>query len=242
MAFQASALFYRVSRILQDETNVRWPLTELVDWANDGLREIVLQKPNAKSQTVILPLQEGTYQQLPATYMSLLRVIRNLLSAATSPRQGGRVVRVVNREILDSQRAYWHDTSVTPPTKEVKHVSFDVADPLAFYVFPPNNGTGYVEATVAVVPTPIPLAVPDPEDLSGYTVNVDIPDVYQNALADYILYRAYSKDAQFAGNSARAAAHYQAFANSLQIKVSVEAMANPNITARAEQAPAGAAP
>lgn len=240
MAFQAAAIFYRVGRIIQDETNVRWPLTELVDWANDGLREIVLQKPNAKSSTVVIELEEGTYQQLPGSYMTLLRVVRNLKSASTSPREGGRVVRVVSRDILDSQRSYWHDTSITPSTKEVKHVTFDIADPKAFYVFPPNNGTGYVEAIVSVIPNPIPLASPDPEDITGYAVEVDIGDVYQNALMDYILYRAYSKDAQFAGNSARAAAHYQAFANSLQIKVSVEAIANPNITNRAEP-PAGTA-
>lgn len=240
MAFQVAAILYRAGRILQDETHIRWTVAELVDWLNDGLRAIVLHKPNARSSTVIVPLQEGSYQQLPSSYMSLLRVIRNLKSSATAPRQGGRVVQTVNRELLDSQLFYWHDTSVTPEKKEVKHVAFDLADPLAFYVFPPNDGTGFVEAIVSVVPAVVALASPDPEDVSAYTTEVDIPDIYQNVLLSYVLYRAYTKDASFAGDTGRAAVYLQEFANSLQLKFSVEALANPNIEAR-PAAPNGSA-
>jgi hypothetical protein len=38
-----------------------------------------------------------------------------------------------------------------------------------------------------------------------------LPDIYGNVLADYILYRAYTKDSEYAGNAQRAQAHYAAF-------------------------------
>lgn len=241
MAFRAVDIFRRAAVVLQDDTHVRWTLAELCDWLNDGTREIVLHKPNASSDTSIVSLQAGTYQTIPSGSLALLRVIRNLKTTTTSPRVGGRMIQVVNREILDSQRPYWHDTTITPSAKEVKHATFDTADPQSFYVFPPNDGTGIVEVVVSTVPTTIPYASPDPEDISGYAVNVDLPEIYQNVLLSYVLYRAYTKDAQFAGNSARAGAYYQEFANALQLKVSVEAITNPNITTRAD-APHGVAP
>ena len=49
--------------------------------------------------------------------------------------------------------------------------------------------------------------------------NVSVPDIYGNALQDYILYRAYTKDSEYAGNAQRAVAHYTAFANSLGIEI-----------------------
>lgn len=235
MTILASEIFDRVRRVAQDETSVRWPLVELRIWINDALREIVLQKPTASARTVVLPLVAGTYQSVPSQYISLLRVTRNLKTGANSPRIGGRAIRVVPRDILDAQHPSWHDSSVVPLSVEVKHVIFDPADPMAFYVYPGNTGSGFVEATVSANPTPVPLPAleSDYEVLSAYAVPLDIQDVYANALLDYVLYRAYSKDAQYAGNAQRAAGHYQQFANSLGMKVKVDAVANPNVTTQA---------
>ena len=40
-------------------------------------------------------------------------------------------------------------------------------------------------------------------------------DIYGNALVDYVLYRCYMKDAEFAGNAQRAGSHYQLFMASI---------------------------
>lgn len=45
---------------------------------------------------------------------------------------------------------------------------------------------------------------------------------------NYILYRAYSKDAEFAANASAAAAYYQAFQGNLAGKAGAEAASNPN--------------
>ena len=47
------------------------------------------------------------------------------------------------------------------------------------------------------------------------TGNISVVDTYANALMDYILYRAFSKDAEFAANAARATAHYGAFSSAM---------------------------
>lgn len=241
MAVTAAEIFIRAASILQDDTHVRWPLKEMVRWLNDAMREVVLQAPNANARTVIMALQAGTYQTISNTDLALLRVVRNTKSSNSTVRAGGRAIRVINREILDSQHPDWHDTDITPPTDIVKHATFDIADPKVFYVYPPNTGNGFVEISVSSEPTAIPLGSPDPEDIDAYNSAISLPDIYANAILDYVVYRAYMKDAQFAGSSPRGAAHYQQFANSMQMKVSIEALANPNITARAEP-PVGVAP
>lgn len=228
----ASDLFDRAQRIMLDETGVRWPLPELCMWLNDAQREVVLQKPNALSRTVVMQLEQGTYQALPGGYLKLLRVVRNI-TAETPFRQGGRAVRIVSREILDTQSPSWHDGSVTPFKRAVKHVCFDEQDQRAFYVYPGNDGTGAVELVVSVLPAVV-KATGDELEIDSYRVPLDLPEVYTNALLDFILYRAYAKDAQFAGSAERAVLHYQQFANSLGMKVQLDAQLSPNNPAQVQ--------
>ena len=71
---------------------------------------------------------------------------------------------------------------------------------------------------------------PGPADGSLYTAvvgSIGVPDIYTNALQDYILYRAYTKDTEYAGNAARAQAHYQAFVNALTVEANATAVASP---------------
>lgn len=231
MTVFASDILSRASRIVLDETHVRWPLAELRLWLNDGLREISLVKPTAISASVIFSLTAGTYQKLPSNYTGILRVTRNLKTTTASPRDGGRAVRVVDRVIMDSQLPDWHDTTKTTAAKAVKNVVFEMADPTAFYVYPPNDGTGIVEAVVSKVPTQIAAPSGDQEDIANYNTALDILDVYANALVDYVLYRAYSKDANFAGNAQRAVAHYTQMANALGVSLQND-MAFSNMNAK----------
>ena len=210
MPFQARDVIRRASIILQDADAVRWPAIELHGYLNDGLREIVTLKPNAKTDTVNLSLVAGTLQELPAQYTILSRVTRNM----KTPTTGGNAVRVLaKREILDAQIPGWQDSVVMPFAKEVVHVIHDLADPRSFYVVPGNDGTGLIEAVVGAMPTvnAPPATTSAQLVIDKYTNNVDIQDIYQNALIDYVLYRAYSKDSRIAGAAQRAAAHFDLF-------------------------------
>jgi hypothetical protein len=203
-----AATLARAATLLQDVSNIRWPQAELLDWLNDGQRDIVLKKPNASVKNSALPLQAGTKQSLPADGVQLIDIVRNL---------PGEAIRLVSREILDAQVPNWHSSTAS---SSVKHYCYSELDLKNFYVWPPNNGNGTVELIYS--------AAPANASLNGV---ISVDDIYQSVLLDYILYRAWSKDAEYASDPARAAAHYAAFVNALGSKAQVEMGASPNAMA-----------
>ena len=198
----------RAATLLQDITSIRWPLLELLDWLNDAQREVVLHKPNSSVRNTPFALVAGTRQSLPPDGVQLLDVVRNL---------PGRAVRIVAREILDAQLPDWHNEA---PSLAAKHFCYSEQNLKTFYVYPPNTGTGTVELVYSAAPQDAVL---------GGLISVD--DIYQSVLLDYILYRAWSKDAEYAANPTRANAHYTAFANALGGKYQIENAASPNALA-----------
>lgn len=204
--------------ILQDTTNTRWPSDELFDWLSDGQREIVLNKPDAYATNEAVVTVEGTKQTIPAAGITLIDVIRNMgVTDGTTP---GNAIRIIEREILDAQRPDWHTET---PVAVTLHYMFDKRDPKNFYVYPPQPGTdmGYLELIYSSAP-------PDPTDIAAV---ITLDDIYGNALLDYILYRAYSKDADYAANAMRAVGHLSAFQKSLGIKDITEDRDDPNMRA-----------
>ncbi len=227
---KASGLLKRVQIIIQDVLGVRWPLPELCLWLNDGQRDIVVQKPSANSRTTSLEIKEGSRQELGSEYAALLRPVRNLEAGIHSS-----VVTVVSRDLMDAQAPNWH---AKRPRKVVRHLMFDEADPRTFYVYPPNDGTGIMEAVVSALPAVFSPSGED-DELDSYDGEVELREEYASPLVDYILYRAYSKDAQNAGAAQRAQLHYGQYANALGIKLNVEVNMSPNTKARLPYAAAG---
>lgn len=235
MTIIAKDILDRARRIIQDETSVRWPLAELRLWLNDAIREIAVIKPTAFSDSIIFELEQGTKQTLSDGYFSVMRVVRNLKTADISPRNPGDAIRTVDLEMLDSTNTNWHDATKVPYAKTIKNVAFDARDPRTFYVYPGNDGTGLAEIIVSKVPTFVPEPASNPESLSSYEVAIDAQDIYFNVILDYVLYRAYSKDASYAGSAQRAMAHYAAFANSLGVSQVNDVSRNPNVKPTQEQ-------
>jgi hypothetical protein len=210
MTIAASAIIRRAVETLQDPTSVRWPVSELVRYLNDGQREIVLYRPDAMVTNATVTCVAGTKQSLPALGSKLIEVVRN--SAATSAKKS---IRMINREILDAQTPGWHNIA---GSVDILHFMYDPRDPRVFYVYPPATTSAQVDIVYSSYPTDIT----EPADgalFSAVTGNISVPDIYGNVLGDYILYRAYTKDSEYAGNAGRAQAHYTAFANALGIEI-----------------------
>jgi hypothetical protein len=199
-----TALIDRTSVILQDTTNIRWPRSELLGWLNDGQREIVLHKPNAYIKNQVITLANGSKQTLPSDGVALIDVPRN---------QAGNAIRVVSREILDAQIPGWHASASSSVTK---HYVYSPLDPKTFYVYPPSSGNN-VDLVYAASPTDI---------AEGATILVD--DIYATALINYMLFRAYSKDAEYASNKVQADSFYGQFQALLGAKVTAETITAPN--------------
>lgn len=204
-----SSLIERASIVIQDELHVRWPEEELLKWLNDGQREIVLHKPSAYPQEEVKNLDSGTRQSIPSGGVSLIDIPRNEVGNYAP-------VRIVEKEIIDTQM--WHNAS---PQQEVYNYTFDPRNPKVFYVSPPNDGTGKLRVVYSAAPVDVSLSD---------TISID--DIYANALLDYIIYRAASKDADYAVNAQRAEAMYQIFLNSLGVLDARHKTMEPNINTK----------
>lgn len=209
MPITAQSVIRRVVDTLQDTTSIRWPMAELVRFFNDAQREVVLYRPDAaiKSASVSGPAGGGSKINLPADGAKLIDVSRNTVSK--------KAVTLVNRSILDLQIQGWHGLT---PAADAMHFMYDPREPRSFYVYPPVTQSASLDIVYAAHPTPVsePAAGSTVDNVTG---NLDLPDIYANCVQDFILYRAYMKDSEYAGNLQRAQAHYAAFANALGIEI-----------------------
>jgi len=209
MAITAREVLEDAITILQDPSNVRWPLPELRNALNSGLRAMATLQPRSTSKTQTLTLVQGTQQALPAGVHLILRVVRNVNGPEISP---------IDRDTLDHLIPDWHDTTVMPYGKMVQHLITDASDPEVFWVFPGNDATGQIICQVSKMPTMVDTGQASETAIASYEdIVLDVADTYFNALVNYVLYKAFSKDIQMAGNANRAAAYLAQFNQDLGI-------------------------
>lgn len=211
-------LVTKAQTILQDTTSTRWPQDELVGWLNDAYREIILARPDANSQSGEFNCVAGTRQVLTSEFPSALRLLDIVRNTGSGSDQ--RAVRLIERAILDDQRRSWHSE---PQSETIEHFIFDPDLPREFMVYPPAATGAVLEVVFSSVPT-------DHDVNTDYSTNdetIKIVDSYANAILDYMLYRAYSKDAEYAANSQRAVSHFQAMQNAIGIKNKTDSSNDP---------------
>ena len=207
----AQTIINKAAIQLTDIANIRWTRAELLSWLNDGMRQIVLMQPSASSTTVSKLLTAGTRQTLPSDGWLLLQIYRNMGTTGTTP---GRAIRIISRELLDGFNPNWHSEL---PRTEVKNYIYDVQDQTAFYIYPPNTGTQYIELNYSAQPT----------NLTTESQVIPIFDIFQSALVDYILFRACSKDAEYAPGLQLAQGYLATFNASVQGKSQSETVNEP---------------
>ncbi|NCC40556.1 MAG: hypothetical protein EOM21_14095 [Gammaproteobacteria bacterium] len=208
MAVAVEDIITRAQIILQDTTGTRWPTAELLNWLNDSYKEIVQARPDLYPVTTpTFTCVAGTRQVAPTGALRMIDVVRN---------GGGtkRAVRLIDRRILDDQLPSWHSQS---GSTEIQHWMFDPRTPREFLVYPPAASGASLEIVYSAVPAPHDTA----------TGNIAIIDSYGNVMLDYILYRAYTKDAEYTANAARAQAHYGAMQNAISSGAASDAAGRP---------------
>ncbi len=200
----------RAQTVLQDD-GTRWPVPELIDWLNDGLTELSTLRPSVYPITVTLSLVAGARQRLPEGATAMIRPIRTV-SGTTAPFVPGRIVTSVSGALIDAATPGWQSSAFVTPTRDPAHVIPDPADPLSYEVWPPNDGTGKLEAVVGQIPPTVAPASGQPASaLSSYSVPIPLLATWRPALVDFMCFRAFSKDLAGAGVPERAAAHLSAF-------------------------------
>lgn len=202
MPITAQDIVTRVRDATLDNTTggIRWVDDELIRYINDASQAIVQAKPSSHPTNSEMQLKTGTTQEAPSDAIFILDVIRNV---------DGKAVRYVERGVLDAGHPDWHTMD---PQPEIRHYMMEEHDPRHFYVYPPSDGTGKVQIVYSSEPAQI-SSLPDELPLSS---------TYINSYVDYVLYRAYSKDADFAANRELATWYYQSFAQGLGIRLDME--------------------
>lgn len=225
MTTTVQSVLDRVQQTLQDTAGIRWSeANELIKWVNDAQREIALLKPDATSSNTTVTLVDGTKQSIPSDGNRLLRVMRNMSAASSG--DGGRSIRLVARDVLDTQTPTWHDPAVTGEAAHanvVKNYVYDEQDPKNFYVFPGVSGDVYIEIVYSKNP-----AVVTASD------NLGVDDIYANSVMNYVLYMAYMKESEVAGNAQRASSHYNLFTQAITGKAQIDTITTPNIERRGD--------
>jgi hypothetical protein len=209
----AQSIITKARDVLQDSTAVRWTDNEALRWLSEAQRYITLNRPDASAVTANITMVAGTKQSMPATAMRLLDIVRNMgVGGATA----GIPIRIADREVLDAQISDWHtQAGVT----SFKHYVYDQRNPKTFYIYPPASATSpTVEAVYTVVPAELTAV--------GNTITID--DIYEPVMLDYLLYRALSKDAEYAGNIERAKLYIVAVNGALGVKTTIDLATSPN--------------
>lgn len=197
MTTTAQSIIQEAQELLQDPAGVRWPATELVEHLNDGQREIVILRPDLVTITAALPLVVGAKQSMPANFASLSEIPRNT---------GGAALRMVGRSLLDAMEPSWYSkTGVTA----LKHACYESSEPRVFYVYPPAAAGASVDLVYAAFP--VDVVTPSGAAYTTVAGNINTPDQTKNALLHFVLFRAFSKDAEFGGNAVMSGAHFQLF-------------------------------
>lgn len=215
MAVTVSDVISRARNILNDSTETRWSNDELLLWLNESYAVLVNAKPSECSVNAELTLAAGPKQALPSAGVRLLELIRN-----THPDSNLRGITVTSKEELSAARPGWYGED---QELSIEHFVFDEMDPTHFYVYPPAVDGAKVEALYIQTPDPHPSVYDSAE-----TEALNAPESLAPALVDYVLFRAFSKDADHAANANRAALHAQAFSTAVGTGFKLDLATSPN--------------
>jgi hypothetical protein len=186
MTVAVNTLITEFTLIANDAGLVNWTTSELLIWLNEGQVELLVPCPDAKIKTTSFPLVAGAKQGNPTDCVTVLELRQNVSGDAITP---------CAREALDLFYPGWMNET---QSAVIKHY-MDDQHPDVFYVYPPAIDGTQVAITYQAMPNTV---------TSGG--NIDVRDIYAARLLNYMVYRAYSKDAS-AGTAERAAAYYQLF-------------------------------
>lgn len=208
---KASDILAKAVIVLKDPDYVRWPEDELLGWLSEA-QVATARVPGAYSIHKVIDLKEGTRQSLPEDAWALVTILRNVDEDGETPITP---VRVVTRALLDSCIPRWH---MGPRKMLAENYVYDEREPRIFYVYPPNNGYGKVEAVYQGIP-PALTSVDD---------EIVLDDSYAPALLSYVLYRAFSKESDYSPGIGNASSYFSAYNNELSAALQARGMTTPN--------------
>ncbi|MGE8633178.1 MAG: DUF6682 family protein [Achromobacter piechaudii] len=205
-------LLDRARTILQDADAVYWEVDELPKWLSDARLEAYRLRPDIFEASEDFTCTEGSRQKLPGGARLLFDVPRNV----SATRQ--RAITVADAGALGRVRPNWRGQA---PAQEIRHFLYDERSPGQFEVYPPARDGVVIELSYAKLPAAVT------KDMGNQDLAPE--GEYAPALVDYVLYRAFLKEADTVpAFHQRAAQHLAACHSTLTGDVTAKAMTSPN--------------
>jgi hypothetical protein len=192
------------------QSNLRWSVDELLLWITDAQRAIVQLRPHSNNIVAVVPLVAGPRQRIPIDGWLLLTVNSNMAGSVY-----GRAVTLATFDQLNRQLPGWRGDKMNPVAY---NYLFDSTDQKAFYVWPPNDGTGGVELNYSATP---PL-------VNQLTDSISLDDIFVPPIVDYVCARAALKDSEFGPGLQFSTNFMQSFMVTLTGKDAGEKSQNPD--------------
>lgn len=190
MALSVTQLINDAARELQDESHVRWKREEILDYFNAAQRAFAEQRPDQLVQELDLTIS-GWRHELAANIHTLMDVTNNGNTAR-------KRITKTDVWVLDATVPGWRASA---PQREVLHFMHDIRNPRELLFYPPAVANTIVRAVVQLAVT----------DLANEGLQPSVPERWMDALRHFVLFRAWSKDAEFGGNKELAANHLLLF-------------------------------
>lgn len=195
MTIPAASIISEVQTELQDPTAIRWTLAELVSHFNEAQVTIVTHRPDTNAVEAEFVPTPGALQQLPAQALGFVDIAGNAIG-------NGRNITRTDKWQLDAVDPNWQSGT---KKAEILHFTYDLAKPRQFYLYPPASSAARIDLITGDYPTPVSVVS---NAVSG---NLALDDWTKPAVKAYVLFKAWSKDAEVAGNAALAKAQIDIF-------------------------------
>lgn len=215
MAIKVQVIVNDARNALLDEGSTkRWSDDDLTLFFNSAVLQLALVRPDSTSKTASVLLSSGTKQSIPTDGLSLIDIPRNMGTDGNTP---GNAILKADRAQLDTYNRSWHTDAASAT---VKNYTYDERSPKVFYVYPKNDGTGYVEMAYSAAPARVASA-----DIA--TTDIPVPDVYYGSLKDWMLREAYQVEVSLVSEE-RARRYERSFYQSLGLKYQTDRATSPN--------------
>lgn len=181
----------KVNDQLVDDGFVRWPKEKLISLFNDAQRAVVIIRPDANVIEHDFTCAQGTKQTLPDDGIRLVDVRNN---------EAGNAIRYRDRAEITELYPEWYGTK---DEANPEAFIYDERQPKRFFLFPGAAANLIIEIAYSATP---------PQRLANeYDAGLaDLDNVYSNAIIEYMLYMAHSKDFEYS-EQAKAQTHFQMF-------------------------------
>lgn len=187
-----SDVLSRARPILNDTDNTayRWSDTDLKRYIDDAVRLILTKRPDANTSTSDLVLVPGALQSLDDLHEKLIDVVSN---------SSGRAVTLIEQSVLDAFIPNWRNST---PNDATKHFMYDPRTSREFLVYPPVKTNGLtIKGKVSLKHSV----------LAESNSAIGLRDSYLEHVVCFVLYKAYARDMEFAGNTELAASYLALF-------------------------------